>query len=41
MRPLHRSKVHKGSSSRKFRAGVHKTKAPNVALAPMRGGWRL
>lgn len=41
MRPLKRQHVNKGRSARKFRHHVGKTKSPNVAGPPMRGGWRL
>lgn len=41
MRPSSRNPVNKGSSARRFRRSVQRTKAPNVAAAPMRGGWRL
>lgn len=33
--------VNKGRSARKFRGQVGRTKAPNVSVQPMRGGWRL
>ena len=36
-----RQGVNKRRSSRNFRHGVSHTKAPNIAGAPMRGGWRL
>lgn len=41
MRPLHRRPVNKHKSAKRFRKHVKKSKAPNVAGAPMRGGWRL
>lgn len=41
MRPLHRKPVSKKYSARKFRHGVSRTKAANVAPPPMRGGYRL
>jgi hypothetical protein len=41
MRPLHRRNVSKHHSARKFRSNISRSKAPNVASAPMRGGWRL
>lgn len=41
MRPLSRSGVSKGRSASQFRRSVSRTKGPNVAQAPMRGGWRL
>lgn len=41
MRPLKRTPVRKNRSVRKFRKSASRTKAPNVAMAPQRGGWRL
>lgn len=41
MKPLSRHPVNKGKSARKFKKAVGRTKAANVAAAPMRGGWRL
>lgn len=41
MKPLSRGRVSKVRSARRFRAQVGRTKAPNVARVPMRGGWRL
>lgn len=41
MRPLSRGGVSKHGSARRFRKGVSRTKAPNVVMGPMRGGWRL
>lgn len=41
MRPLARKPVNKARSASKFRAHARRTKAPNMAGAPMRGGWRL
>jgi len=41
MRPVKRSSVHKGHSAKQFKRNVQHTKAPNIAGAPMRGGWRL
>jgi hypothetical protein len=38
---LRRSNVNKYSSARKFRGQMRKTKRPNVAPAPQRGGWRM
>lgn len=38
---MRRSSVNKGASASRFRGNVRKTKAPNVVVAPMRGGWRL
>ena len=41
MKPLARHGVSKGKSARKFRAQVGTVKAANMAIGPMRGGWRL
>lgn len=41
MRPVSRRPVNKRSSARRFRKNVRRTKAPNIAQMPMRGGWRL
>lgn len=41
MRPIKRSPVNKYSSAGKFKRNIRRTKAPNVAMGPMRGGWRL
>ena len=41
MRPLARKPVNKHRSAAKFRKHSMHTKAPNMAKAPMRGGWRL
>lgn len=41
MRPLSRGRVDKGRSASKFRKSVQRTKAPNMAPPPMRGGIRL
>lgn len=38
---MKRFAVNKSKSAHKFRNNVHRTKAANVAAAPMRGGWRL
>lgn len=38
---LHRSRVSKSKSARKFRHSTTRTKYPNVAPSPQRGGWRL
>lgn len=38
---MRRFHVNKGHSARKFRSHSSKTKAANIAAAPMRGGWRL
>lgn len=36
-----RSSVDKGKAAKGFRKETGKTKALNMAQAPMRGGWRL
>lgn len=41
MRPLSRHGSNKHKSAKQFRKNTHRTKAPNVVQAPMRGGWRL
>jgi hypothetical protein len=41
MRPLSRHGVNKRRSARKFRKQTMRTKAANMPIAPMRGGWRL
>ena len=41
MRVLKRRAVSKYKSVRKFRQHARKTKVPNMAMAPQRGGWRL
>lgn len=41
MKPLSRKHVHKGKSARSFKKHVKTTKAANMAINPMRGGWRL
>lgn len=41
MRTLKRHGVSKNRSARSFRNMSRRTKAPNVAGGPMRGGWRL
>jgi hypothetical protein len=41
MRPLKRSSVSKSKSARRFRNHMRRTKSPNMAITPMRGGWRL
>lgn len=41
MRVLKRHFVSKSKSVRKFRHHARKTKAPNMAMSPQRGGWRL
>jgi len=41
MRPLKRSGVSKRKSAVKFRRNIKKTKAANLPISPMRGGWRM
>lgn len=41
MKPLKRKPVNKHKSAKQFRKNTMKTKKPNMAAAPMRGGWRL
>jgi hypothetical protein len=41
MKPLSRKPVSKYKSARKFRANVSRTKAANMSVNPMRGGWRM
>lgn len=41
MTPLKRRPVNKGHSAKQFRKTTSRTKAANMAQAPMRGGWRL
>lgn len=41
MRPSRRAPVSKGRSAGHFKAQTARTKAPNVAPPPMRGGYRL
>lgn len=41
MKPLSRSYVNKRKSAGKFKKHVRHTKAANMKLNPMRGGWRL
>lgn len=38
---LRRKPVNKMMSARNFKRNVRRTKAPNMRLNPMRGGWRL
>ena len=38
---MKRQHVDKKKSAQQFRKQTQRTKAPNVAEAPMRGGWRL
>lgn len=41
MRPLYRKPENRHSVARKFRKQSRRTKAPNMAPMPMRGGIRL
>lgn len=41
MRPLSRRPQSKRSGARQFKSKVGRTKAANMAISPMRGGWRL
>lgn len=41
MKPLSRHSVHKGRQAKKFRKNVSRTKAANLSVNPMRGGWRM
>jgi hypothetical protein len=41
MKPLSRKSVNKQRSAKRFKGNVRKTKAANMNLNPMRGGWRL
>jgi hypothetical protein len=41
MRPVSRSPVNKGQSSKRFSNQTRTTKAANMHSAPMRGGYRL
>lgn len=41
MRPLSRRPQGKGPAASKFRRQVSRTKRPNIAPAPQRGGFRL
>ena len=41
MLPLKRMGVNKSKSSGTFKHNVRTTKAANMAIGPMRGGWRL
>lgn len=38
---MKRSHVNKSRSARQFRSNTSRTKRPNIAPAPQRGGWRL
>lgn len=41
MRPLKRKSVNKHRSAKKFNKNSSRTKAANMSITPMRGGWRL
>lgn len=41
MKPSRRMPVSKGKSSGQFKRNVGRTKAANLQINPMRGGWRL
>lgn len=41
MKPLSRHHVNKRKSARAFKHNVQSTKAANMSINPMRGGWRL
>lgn len=41
MRPLKRKSVSKYKSTKAFRNIAKTTKAANMSINPMRGGWRL
>lgn len=41
MKPISRAPVSKHKSSRSFSHKMNKTKSPNNAGPPMRGGWRF
>ena len=41
MRPLKRKHVSKYKSAKAFKATARKTKAANLPVTPMRGGFRL
>lgn len=41
MKPLTRHSVNKHKSASKFKRNVQHTKAANMSINPMRGGWRL
>lgn len=38
---MRRRPVNKKASARQFSRDIRRTKAANIAGAPMRGGWRL
>lgn len=41
MRPLSRHSSSRSAGAGKFRRNISRTKAPNMAPPPMRGGFRL
>jgi len=41
MKPLSRKPVNKRASAHRFKSHVGRTKAANININPMRGGWRL
>lgn len=41
MRPLMRHGANKKKGAKRFRRNVSRTKGANMAINPMRGGWRL
>lgn len=41
MKPLSRKSANKYTTAKAFRSNVGRTKAPNMAPPPMRGGFRL
>lgn len=41
MKPLSRRGVSKGKSAARFNGQSGRTKAANLKVAPMRGGWRF
>lgn len=41
MKPLKRKPVSKSASAAQFRSNTRTTKAANMQVTPMRGGWRL
>lgn len=41
MRPVKRYGANKSRGAANFRRNVGRTRAPNMHIQPMRGGWRL
>jgi len=41
MKPVSRRPVNKAASARSFRRNTASVAAANLAVTPMRGGWRL